>query len=864
MGELDELLALGCGEPLPVAGRCSVPEMVAAVARRHPSRTAVVGRGQSIDYGTLDAWAAGIATRLAAAGIGRGHHVGLVAEPSPAAAAAALAILRRGGAYVPVDGAQPDQRIAGMLSDARVAGVVVTSETRDRIVRLSDRVIVEADTPQTLSVGLATVPVTAADAAYLIYTSGSTGEPKGVLVGHGQLTASTLARRLVYPDAPVFLLVSPLAFDSSVAGLWGTLCAGGRLVVASAAEVRDPERLVMLVARHSVTRMLCIPSLYGTVLDAAERIGIGRLRSLETVIVAGEPVQQELLDRHFALRPGRALVNEYGPTEATVWASYRRYDAPGPVSIGGPVPGTRLYVLDDDLRPVRRGVEGELFIGGEGVARGYFGRPEETVRAFLRDPFATVEHGRMYRTGDRVCWDEEGMLDFRGRRDRQVKIRGHRVELGAVEAALRALPQVRDAVVVTGQTRHLEAFVIAAPAATAADLRARLATQVLPAMLPARIHLVEEFPRSVNGKTDHRALAAMARETTPTPALTPAAPLPGDNPSDDMQALVSAAWREILKTTEVPADVNFFDLGGHSLRMFELQDALEASTGVRPSIVALFRHTTVSAQTKLLRELRVAADGGSAGGTASAHRGAAAPIARSLGCPMPRPEAQLRLICFPHAGGSASFFRDWGECLPDIEVHAVRYPGRGERIDEPTPTDLHELAGEIAAAAEPLTDRRLALFGHSMGAAVAFEAARELERRGVSVAHLFVSGSRDDTRPMDLGGPDDEDAVAEQLLALGGTDPELAADPEFIELVLPYVRADGRMFHAYRMEPEPRLRCPVTAIVGDSDGDADRRPWRHLTEGGFAQHVVRGDHFYLTADPPSGLIRRYLRHDRGE
>lgn len=229
-----------------------------------------------------------------------------------------------------------------------------------------------------------------------------------------------------------------------------------------------------------------------------------------------------------------------------------------------------------------------------------------------------------------------------------------------------------------------------------------------------------------------------------------------------------------------------------------------------------------------------------------------------LQCAVPQPDAEQRLVCFPHAGGSASFFREWGRHLPDSEVHAVRYPGRAERIHEEPPTDLVALAREVADAVEPLADRTLALFGHSMGAAVALETARALESRGVAVAHLFASGSRDGECPPPGSPDDDPDAVTARLVALGGTDAELAADPAFRDLILPYVLADGRMFHGYAMSPEPLLRCPVTTIAGDADPDADRRPWHALTSGTFRERVVPGDHFYLVGAPPYGLLHASL------
>ncbi|MBT2210888.1 non-ribosomal peptide synthetase [Actinomadura sp. NEAU-AAG7] len=604
---------LGRGAPLPPPPRTPVHELVTAIARAHPARPAVRCGGRTVGYGELDAWSARIAARLAAAGVRRGDHVGLLAEPSAAMVAAALGVLRAGAAYVPVHRENPDRRVAEILADAGASWTVATEGEAERLSGLGLPFLPAEDGDD--AAAPPGVEVGEGDPAYLIYTSGSTGEPKGVLVEHGHLAASTLARHAVYPGAPVFLLVSPIAFDSSVVGLWGTLTAGGCLVVATADEVRDPARLVALVEEHGVTRTLCVPSLYRVLLDAAERAGIERLASLDTVIVAGEPLPEPLVRRHFALRPGPiALVNEYGPTEATVWASYHRFDAPGPVSIGGPIPGAALYVLDEELRPVPPGTEGELVIGGAGIARGYFGDPGATARAFVDDPFAEAPGARMYRTGDRVRWNGAGTLDFLGRRDQQVKIRGHRVELGAVEAALRGAPGVGDAVAVPDQAgAQLVGFVVAASDIRPEDVRAHVAERFPGVMVPARVRILDAFPRTLNGKVDRAALLAKAEEA-PSGAGAPTG--------------VAAAWAEVLKISEVPAEVNFFDLGGNSLTMFRLQDALELHTGTRPSIVALFRHTTVAAQSALIRDGGAAADGSPGASRQAAARRARAARAR--------------------------------------------------------------------------------------------------------------------------------------------------------------------------------------------------------------------------------------------
>lgn len=602
-----------------------VGDLVAGIALREPERIAVVSGEDALTYGALRSAALAAAARLAEEGVRRGDRVAVLARRSTSMVVAVLGAVFAGAAYVPLDPGHPDARLAKALRDSGATAVLATGDCAVRARRLGAVVV---DPERAGHDGrYAPAVLREQDQAYVIYTSGSTGEPKGVVIEHGSLAASTAARREVYPGRPVFLLVSPLAFDSSAAGLWGTLTAGGRLVVADEDEVRDPERLIGLVERHQVTHLLCVPSLHSVLLRTAERAGAGALRTLREVVVAGEPLPEQLPYRHFGLLPQVPLVNEYGPTEVSVWSSFRRYHEPGPIGIGGPVPGYRLYVLDHALRPAPPGAQGELHVGGPGVGRGYLGRPAATAAVFLPDPFAGEPGARMYRTGDRVRRGEDGTLVFLGRTDDQIKVRGHRIQPGEVEEALRAVDGVEDAAVVARDATTLVAFLTGRPASSGQVRRTVAAT--LPAfMVPGVVHVVDRLPRTANGKIDRRALEERAAAPVPAPVPAPGQAAPaaaGSRPGRSRHAEVAAAWSEVLGITDVPEDVNFFDLGGHSLLVPALQEALHRRTGVRIPLLDLFRHGTVADTATRLADRTAGAEAG-AGAGAAAVTGAAPPL----------------------------------------------------------------------------------------------------------------------------------------------------------------------------------------------------------------------------------------------
>jgi amino acid adenylation domain-containing protein len=603
----EKLLSLGQGAPLPKTNFFPIHKFFEGFVDSKPKDISVTYGKDSYSYEILNIWSNNIAYDLLEKGVKPGNRVAILIEPSAAMVAATLGILKCGAAYVPLDITQPAARIASLVSNASVAAIFTHEKLKDQFAGLNLPIYTSDYFPQKnfdfdSHHGFSLPNVSPEDIAYLIYTSGSTGEPKGVLIGHHELTNSTLARHLIYPGKPTFLMVSPLFCDSSAAGLWGTLSTGGQLIVASYEESRDPEALLHLIKDHKVTKILCIPSLYGMLLDIIEKTSSASSLSLDTVIVAGEPLHQSLLNRHFSLLGNTVeVVNEYGPTEATIWATYRRFASPEPVSIGGPTPGTSLYVLDDSLQLSPLGEIGELFIGGHQVAKGYFGRSEASHKVFIPDPFSQEVSARMYKTGDLVRWNIDGALEFIGRKDHQVKIRGYRIELSAIETVLCSFPEIREATVLANkELTGLIAFTTLSTECSQEILRQKLALELPSYMIPSKIFILDKLPLMSSGKVDREALSNFENSPPPPSFVSEKDIELSHEPNKEVSEQIISAWSELLNLSSVPKDVNFFDLGGHSLMVFKLQEALERHTGIRPPVVALFRHTTVSAQAKFI------------------------------------------------------------------------------------------------------------------------------------------------------------------------------------------------------------------------------------------------------------------------
>ncbi|MFI8456177.1 amino acid adenylation domain-containing protein [Kitasatospora sp. NPDC085464] len=771
----------------------TLPELFEAAAEANPTAIAVSYQGHRLDYTELGARADRLARLLAAQGIGPGTIVALALPRSVELVVALLAVTKSGAAYLPLDPDYPADRLAYMLADATPAALLTDRATAPRLpAHEVPQILVdgpEAERYPAVPLGRheRTRPLRADDTAYVIYTSGSTGRPKGVPVTHHNVVRlfGATDHWFGFGAEDVWTLFHSYAFDFSVWELWGALLHGGRLVVVPHLVSRDPAAFLDLLARERVTVLNQTPSAFYQ-LSAADRDRPGSELALRYVVFGGEALELARLDDWYSRHAEDAptLVNMYGITETTVHVSHIALDrasaaAGSSSTIGVNIPDLRVYVLDGHLQPVPPGVTGEMYVAGAGLARGYLGRPELTATRFVADPYAELfgERGtRMYRSGDLARRRADGVLEYFGRADQQVKLRGFRIELGEIEAVLAAHPAVADAAVVvredTPGDKRLVAYAVAGGEADGApqpeELRAHAAAELPVHMVPSAVVLLDRLPLTANGKLDRRALPA------------PGAPSAGAGrpPRTLREQQLCELFAEVLGVAAVGVEDDFFALGGHSLLVVRLAGRIREVLGLEVGIGTLFQAPTPAAL------------------DASLAAGAESTDALDVLLPL-RPAApgrQRPLFAVHPAGGLSWCYTGLIRHLPgDIPIYGLQAQGVGAATAaEPLPGTMEELAAHyVDRLREVQPEGPYRLLGWSTGGIIAHAVAVRLQELGQDVELLAILDAYPAEGFRELPVPDQAEAL-EALLTMGGFGPaDLDGRPLELDAVTELLRREG-------------------------------------------------------------------------
>lgn len=575
----------------PNAPGATVHDVFEHQASLTPDAVALQHRDACMTYGELNRCSNALASRLQDIGVRPRSPVGVLADRSPALIVALLATLKVGGAYVPLSPEDPATRLNHIVKDALARTVLVGPGLGDRLEPAAGLQILPLDlaTHELRRQEAPRVSMVSEDPVYVMYTSGSTGTPKGVIVRHGAVVH--LAKGAVYVDPgphQTYLQLAPVSFDASTFEIWGALLNGSRLVLAPPGPLSIGE-IADVIARENITTLWLTAGLFATMVDSYVDV----LANVPQLLAGGDVVSPSHARRLLAQPGRRRLINGYGPTETTTFACTHTMTSPheveDPIPIGRPIPGVNVYILDDNLDLLPDGVEGEIVIGGQGVADGYVGDRALTQARFVRDP--VIGHGRAYRTGDRGRRRSNGVIEFLGRSDNQIKVRGYRVELKEIEAALCRCESVKQAVVVAPTSdgiRRLVAYTVLRTGASVGEVVDRL-VEMLPPYMQPHIVPIATIPLTASGKVDRRAL-----EDAPVPLVTPASS--GSPPSTAMEQRVADVWRDLLGIDALAREDDFFDLGGDSLLVMELATRLTVACGVPIGVRLLFERSTLAAQ----------------------------------------------------------------------------------------------------------------------------------------------------------------------------------------------------------------------------------------------------------------------------
>ncbi len=879
-----------------------------------PDAIALRFRERTVRYAELDAWANRLARRLRCRGVGPNILVALCLDRSPEMIAAILGVLKAGGAYVPLDPASPAERLRLLLDEVRPPVLLTQRPLLDRLPPTDAEVIcldaseeegtrdeglgTREETPSSLvprPSSLVPLPsVQPDDLAYVIYTSGSTGRPKGVMIEHRAICNTICWHREALPvrgEDRLFYFIS-YCFDASLSVLFPALASGAELLLAEPGEERDPARVLERLRRDRVTLLPTPPRMLQLLLDDRLREAG---RTLYWICCGGEAMPPDMPERLFELVDAR-LYNLYGPTEvaidATCWLC-RRGETRSVIPIGRPIANVRVYVLDPHRRPVPVGVPGELYIGGAGLARGYLNDPERTAERFVPDPFSDVPGARLYRSGDRCRWLADGTLEFLGRLDDQVNLRGYRIEIGEIETAVSGHPAVRESAVVlhtddSGEQR-LVAYVSARAGQgvpTAALLRRYLRERLPEYMVPSSFVLLPSLPHLPSGKVDRKSLPApLVGRPEAQVFIAPRTPL---------EEFLAGLWRDLLRVQQIGVFDNFFELGGNSIQAAVLINRLQEKLGPQIYTVALFDSPTIAGLARYLGELcpdvilRLFGDESlpSEDGARDEGRGARkADSSPLLACLQPEGTHPPCFMVHP-PGGIVVCYQALAHRLGcERPFYGLR--ARGLHGEAELPARLEDMAAEYVAAIRAVqSSGPYHLGGWSMGGIVAFEMAQQLLAQGQTVGLLALL---DTTIPVNEANksyaedPEDSareyglDITLEELDRLGPDEqlPYLWQHVQKLGLVdadtpLPLVQQIlddlKRLFHAhiklaneYAVRPYPGritlFRPSESPVAVCTSRD---RGWGKLADE-VDVHFVPGHHHSMVKEPHVEVLARQLQ-----
>jgi amino acid adenylation domain-containing protein/non-ribosomal peptide synthase protein (TIGR01720 family) len=864
---------------IPVAD--SISQRFQRQALLHPERTSIVALEKRLTYRELRARVAPLAGRLRESGVDRNVPVAVCLERSENLIVAILAILDAGGCYVPVEPAYPEERLAYMVADSGARVGLCDSTTVPALSGLGLEAVISVDVIRPDDdAGLVEAKVLPDDLAYIIYTSGSTGKQKGSLLTHRNLLRlfDACLKRFHFGPGDVWSLFHSICFDFSVWELFGAILHGGTVVVVPEDVRRSPQDFARLLANERVTILSQTPTSFARLLDHAEERGRWAwAESLRYVVSGGEALDYASLRPWFRRqpRPQARLVNMYGITEATVHVTYREVvesDVDGTPwrMIGWPLSDLTAYVLDDAMRPLPVGVAGELFVGGDGLARGYLRLPALTATRFVPDPFGDTPGARLYRTGDRVRGHSSGELEYLGRADQQLKIRGYRVEPGEIEAALAGIEDISFCAVAPARDRsnqmHLVAYYRAGHPLPSSTLRSALAQSLPDYMIPSAFVYMENISMTANGKVDRSKLVYDPRERSETR-------VPFVAPRTTIQRRLVRLWEQVLDVRRVGLDDNFFDLGGESFCAYRLMAKIGAEFGYDLPLTAIFQAQTPGGLAEVIE------------------KAAALDSERSVVRIQSGGADRLPFFCVHPAGGDILGFQALAKALGrEVPFYGVQSAGR--IVGSTTQASLEEMAEfylREVRAIEP--EGPYLLGGHSLGAVVAFEMVRQLETEGAKVGLLAVLDGELRIESAML----DTLLLVSDIFELGLSRQELSSvpDSEMMEYLLRKARKkfarvleiafdldilprgfrtrDAELFlsriaanidRAVAYRPEV-ISAPITLFTASEAtpnvAPVDVRKWQAHTRGGVCVIPAPGNHMTLMKPPHVRTLADLLR-----